>query len=97
MQPQTTPITLESVFAELQEVKALLAPRQASPVGATVGDLLTPTEVCKVLKISRSQFERMKRNGFIKIHRLDPKGHKIYVSLSEISQSFAKDFPSKTA
>lgn len=97
MQPTAPSVTLESVYAELQQVKALLLPLQPTTVGATAGDLLTPTEACNALKISRSQFERMKRNGFIKIHRLDPKGRKIYVSLAEISQAFRKDFANTTA
>lgn len=97
MQSPATPVTLESVYAELQQVKALLLPLQSTTVGATAGDLLTPTEACKALKISRSQFERMKRNGFIKIHRLNPKGRKVYVRLSEISQIFRKDFANITA
>lgn len=92
MQSPTAPITLESLFSKLQEIEALVTPRQTATIGATIGDLLTPTEACQALKISRSQFERMKRNGFLKIHRLDPKGRKIYVSLAEISQSFPKDF-----
>ena len=95
MHQNTAPITLESLHVQIQELTALIT--QPKPITASIrGDLLSPTEVCDTLKISRSQFERMKRNGFIKIHRIDPNGRKVYVSLTEISRLFGKDFVNTT-
>ncbi|RDB05608.1 helix-turn-helix transcriptional regulator [Runella aurantiaca] len=96
---QTSSVTLESLYAELQAVKALLQKPAPSISSNEEDQLLTPTEVCKLLKISRSQFERMKNNGFIQVARnlKDPKSRKIYVSRIELFKTFRKDFSDQTA
>jgi hypothetical protein len=70
-------ITLESIHSELQEIKRFFLTKQPN----RVEEYLTPTEVCGILK-----------NGFLKIHKPDPSGRKIYCLRSEIQEIFSKDF-----
>lgn len=48
-------------------------------------ELLTPNEVCKILKIGRNTFERLKNNGDLPVQRT--KGaRKIYVTREDLEQ-----------
>lgn len=54
-------------------------------------ELLTPKEVCALLKIDRCTFERWKRNEFITVLKAQI-GRKVYVSKSELIAKFPKHF-----
>jgi excisionase family DNA binding protein len=54
-------------------------------------ELLTPKEVCALLKIDRCTFERWKRNELIKVLKAQI-GRKVYVSKSELMSKFPKHF-----
>ncbi len=90
MQKKPTPqsITLESVMTKLEKLEQLFSAAQKPPED----ELLTPTEVCKTLKISRTQFERMRKNGFINVISPYGKGKRQYVNRAEVLQHFRNEF-----
>ena len=61
----------------------------AQPNAPVFDELLTPKQVCQLLQISRTQFQRYKNNDFIKVYQ--PFGTKIWVKKSELMERFSKD------
>ena len=59
-------------------------------VRSDFAELLTPKEVCELLKIDRCTFERWKRNNLITVKKAQI-GRKVYVSKSELMQKFPKE------
>lgn len=72
-----------------------MQPTEIPPTSTTnsgnFAELLTPKEVCALLKIDRCTFERWKRNEFITVLKAQI-GRKVYVSKSELMAKFPKHF-----
>ena len=76
------------VLASLAEIKRQLPNTSAIPIG----DYLTPTEVCFILKISKGKFYQFVNDGVLTTIKPDPKGRKTYVLRSQVEDLFPKDF-----
>jgi hypothetical protein len=85
MQRNTAPITLESMAADLAEIKNLLRNKPPS----LSDDLITPKEFCEQFSISRSKFEYMKRTGVLTTFSPFPETRHVYLRRSEVSQYLA--------
>ena len=62
MQKTNAPITLESIAADVAAIKNFLSGKPPS----LADDFITPKDFCEQLKISRSKFEYMRRQGILK-------------------------------
>lgn len=75
---------------EYNELKSLLIDirnKVAMLTEAAQKELLTPVEVCKMLKIGRTTYQRYVDKGIFDQVRLDKEGNgKVYVKRSEISR-----------
>ncbi|MCU0326579.1 MAG: hypothetical protein MUF45_15220 [Spirosomaceae bacterium] len=81
---------LTQILQRLDRLEAnLLSPKNA-PVQEE--KFLSPKEACLRIGISRTKYEQLKRDGFIKDYSLVSGGRKKFVKLSEIKQLFPKDF-----
>lgn len=76
------------VLASLAEIKRRLPKAILIPVG----EYLTPTEVCCILKISKGKFYQFVDDGVLNTIKPDPKGRKTYVLRSQVESLFPKDF-----
>jgi excisionase family DNA binding protein len=68
-----------------------ITPAPPATDSSDFAELLTPKEVCALLKIERTTFERWKRNDFITVLKAQI-GRKVYVSKSELMSKFPKHF-----
>jgi hypothetical protein len=55
-------------------------------------DLLTPKEAWEALKIGKTRFYTLVNQGYVNLLRFDYAGRKTFVSRSQLSQLFPKDF-----
>jgi excisionase family DNA binding protein len=79
------------VLASLAEIKKQLPNTASIPVG----EYLTPTEVCAILKVSKGKFYQLVADGVLTTIKPDPKGRKTYVLRSQVENLFPKDFMKK--
>ncbi|CAH0996201.1 hypothetical protein EMA8858_02331 [Emticicia aquatica] len=78
---------LAQILQRLNEIEAKISAPKISNQ-----EHLTPKEACQAIGISRTKYEQLKRDGYIKDYKLTSGGRKRYVKRSEISQLFPKDF-----
>ena len=69
-----------------------VTPHHAAAESGNFAELLTPKEVCALLKIDRCTFERWKRNNFITVLKAQI-GRKVHVSKAELMAKFPRNFP----
>lgn len=56
------------------------------------GDLVTPKQAWELLKIGKTRFYTLVEQGYITLIRFDYSGRKTFVSLSQLTELFPKDF-----
>lgn len=86
MEKVTIPISIK----ELTELRSILIDIQSKVTmlsNATGDELLTPDEVCKLRKFSKSTYKRLVAYGVITQIRIAPgKNSKVYVKRSELER-----------
>lgn len=86
----TQQATLNVPLSEWNELKALLTETRdllLAQSGQRKNDLLTPAEVCRMLDISRSTFERLADSGVIPTIKLQRRKYtKVQVKRSDIDR-----------
>lgn len=83
-------LTIAKIASDLEQIKQKLS--NPTPSVSPFDDIIEPKDVCEKLRISRSKYEEMKRNGFIKDFEMEGGGRKRYVRISQLAQLFPKDF-----
>lgn len=81
--PPAAQAQIDRLTRDIEELKKQI--QSSTPVGQK--DWYRPTEVCKILGISRSKFEGLKRSGLFSTERV---GGVVYVAATQLNNYLPK-------